>query len=52
MIHKVEFSEAAERVDGVINGVSRDVALEHDTEGGMVRGRGRVSVHAANEVPT
>lgn len=51
VVLEVEFTEAIEGVDGVVDGVGGDVALEHETEGGVVGGRGGVGVHAANEVP-
>lgn len=51
VVHEVEFPEAAEGADGVVDGVCGDVAFEHDAESGVVGGRARLSVHAANEVP-
>lgn len=52
VVVEVELSEAVERVDGVLDEVGGDVALEEDTECGVVGGRGGAGVHAANEVPT
>lgn len=52
VVLEVELSEAMEGVDGVLDKVGGDVALEHDTACGVVGGRGGAGVHAANEVPT
>ena len=41
VILEVEFTEAIEGVDGVVDGGGGDVALEHEAEGGVVGGERR-----------